>query len=221
MIDVKFISPSFKIDMLGQTGKDKLKKLEYIGRTCYNSVDKITDDSYEKFIKMLINKNHLSVLEFASFSVEFIVSRSTSHQMVRHRVASFMQQSQRYVTYNDEMNFILPSWMSGDYGYFYDVDIDGITLSVRNKNEEAFYRSSIQAAYTYESLIDGGWRPEQAREVLPNATATLINIHTNLREWRHIFQLRCHPSADPKIREIMLPLLSDIKKYIPIVFDDI
>ena len=215
-MNIKFIRPSYEIDMLGQSGIEKLKSIEYCARTCYKSDHKITDNSYEALIKMLKKNNHTAMFEFADFKVKFICNRTVSHQLVRHRIPSFAQQSQRYCIYKDEITFIVPEWFGDNW-------------ELTERNELQIYKATdaqnlwIESMYTswgyYDKLMEKGLRAEQARGVLPNDIATEINVKTNLREWIHIFSLRDDTHADPAMRQLMSPLHEDIKQLIPIVFD--
>lgn len=222
---IKFIKPSYEIDMLGQTGIEKLKLIEKTARTCYRSGDKITDKSYEKMIAMLVAKDHTAMLEMSDILVKFTVSRAFSHELVRMRIASFAQSSQRYINYNGAMEFIIPVWSNipeCEFEVFNTGDkIIGINTEELSNADMVWIQSMIGAACDYSQLLSLGWRPEQARDVFPNAGATEINIKTNIREWRHILKLRTSPAAAPQMREMMLPLLAELKQLIPIVFDDI
>lgn len=177
--------------------------IEDAGRTCYLSHEKTSGDSHKRFIKMLIGRNHESVLEhaYATFRVEG-GSRSFTHQLVRHRFCSFSQQSQRYV---DEEKF---SVVTPD--------------SIRESAEalDVYNRLVNDAREAYRRLIELGIKKEDARFVLPNATESEIVVSANFRELRHIFRLRCHPSAQWEIRRICLEMLKIMKKEAPAVFSD-
>ena len=181
-----------------------LSIIELAGRTCYKSEKKITDKSSKKFVKMIISRGHESVIEHATASVRFITNRGVTHELVRHRLCSFSQESTRYVRYSGQMEFIKPVWL------------DRSTLT-----EQAWKSAMKLAGYYYLFLLKHGWSPEKAREVLPNSLKTEIIVTANLREWRHIFKLRTSKAAHPQIRELMLDCLEGFKKKIPIIFDDI
>lgn len=221
---IKFIKPFYEFDMLGQTGIEKLKHIEKIARTCYKTEDKITNDSFIKLIKHLVDKKHHAMLEFAQFNMKLVVSRAFTHEIVRHRMSSFAQESQRYVGYGGAIEFIIPPWVQNIDPVEFDTnDSEFISKLWDNYSQAEIYwmGSMIVSSEMYKSLLDEGWRPEQARDVLPNACKTEINVQTNLREWMHIFDLRAAPAAAPQMREIMISALTDIKQLIPIVFDDI
>jgi len=182
-----------------------LETIEFAGRTCYKSECKITPDSAEKFVKMLIKRGHESVLEHVSASVRFVTNRGVSHELVRHRIASYSQESTRYVDHKTKMEFIRPVWWN-DSG---------------EQAQTAFEHALEDSEERYHSLRKHGWHPEQAREVLPNALKTEIVVTANLREWRHIFKLRTSSKAHPQMRSLMLSCLDGFKKEIPVIFDDI
>lgn len=182
-----------------------LKCIELAGRTCYKSEDKITEESAEKFVRMILKSGHESVIEHVSATVRFITNRGVTHELVRHRLAAYSQESTRFVDYQGEMEFIRPVWL-----WFAD-----------DAAWKLFQSSCEQAEAKYQALRRMGWRPEQAREVLPNALKTEIVTTANLREWRHIFKLRTSPKAHPQMRALMLDCLAGFKEAIPVLFDDI
>lgn len=177
--------------------------IEEAGRTAYKSQSKITGDSSGKFIKMLIKLGHLSVLEHAvaSFRVSG-VSRALTHQLVRHRVASFTQQSQRYVS-ESNFNYIIPD----------KIKSNAEALKIFNQTME-------RVKDCYKDLIDLKIPKEDARFIIPNAVHTEIVITANLREYRHIFDLRCKGDAQWEIRRMAIEMLKTLKKHAPNVFFD-
>jgi thymidylate synthase (FAD) len=221
---IKFIKPSFEINMLGQTGIEKLKHIEKVARTCYKSEDKITDTSYEKMIAGLIKRKHLAMMEFGVVHVKFIANRAFSHELVRHRVASFAQESQRYVGYGDVIEFIIPSWtdikpFEFEYKDSYSLhDILGEENYHLVPPELTWISNMIYSSEGYTELIEMGWKPEQARDVLPNACKTEINFQTNLRELMLVQDLRDHHTASPQMRELMEPFFIKLGGMIPGVF---
>ena len=193
-------------------GQEILKKIEMVGRTCYKSEDKITEDSAEKFVANLIKRGHEAMLEHASFTVKFVVDRGVSHEIVRHRLASFAQESTRYCNYakdgfGGEITFIEPCfWEKGSSFY------NNWLMSVANAETDYFH------------LLNCGATPEKARAVLPNSLKTEVVMTANLREWRHFFNLRAANKtgkAHPQMLEVTRPLLKELKQLIPVVFDDI
>lgn len=190
--------------------------LEGIGRVCYKSEEKITPGSAEKFIKARLGQ-HESVIEHSALTVRFICDRGVTHELVRHRLCAFSQESTRYCNYKGGVIFIIPPWMhmnikEGIYNsVLLDIpDVDNIWMSSMKKCEDA-----------YIDLLTLGYSPQQARSVLPNSTKTEIVMTANFREWRHIFKLRCDKAAHPQMQELMRPLLAKCKQVIPIIFDDI
>lgn len=191
---------------------NSIDTLESIGRTCYKSEDKIQPGSSEKFISKIIQNGHESIIEHVPASIRFIISRSTSHELVRHRLASFSQESQRYVNYKDkDIEFIRPVWL--------DITLD----ETHNYSFETWeFLQMLQVAeHNYKKLIEWGWRPEQAREILPNAVKTELVMTANLREWRHIFKLRTSNKAHPQIRELMKSILNGFIDIMPLIFEDL
>lgn len=221
---MKILKPSYEIlTPISPGGIQELKHIEKIGRVCYKSEDKITEDgeSAKRFAKMLIDRGHEAMIEHSSLSVKFIVDRAISHEAVRHRIASFAQESTRFCNYSSdkfcaEINVI---------------DIrGGIKLDKKMKNLSPAAIANIllewcsameDAERHYMKMIELGTTPQIARSVLPNSTKTEITITANYREWRNIFKLRTAPAAHHQMREIMIPLLKELKTKIPIIFDDI
>lgn len=195
-------------------GEEILKKIERVARVCYKSEDKITDGSAEKMVKALIKRGHEAMLEHFSFSVKFIVDRGVSHELVRHRVASFAQESTRYCNYSGEVTFIEPTVLRLDGRE----DKDGYTAG-------HFWDHSMEVAENaYKSMLEMGATPQEARAVLPNSLKTEVVMTANLREWRHFFSLRaCGTTGKPhpQMLEVTIPLLKEIKSLIPVVFDDL
>lgn len=211
---MKLIKPYFQI--LNMT-PNPLQLIEKCGRTCYKSEDKISEGSAEKFIQMIINKGHETVLEHAAVSVKFVVDRGVSHELVRHRIASFSQESTRYCDYNNgHITFIIPPWC----------DIEECTINLMDDvvfvgTDYDWFAAQQKSEVTYLKLRDKGWKPEQARSVLTNSLKTEVVMTANLREWRHFFKLRTPITAHPQMREVTNPMLRQFKKLIPVVFDDI
>lgn len=190
-------------------GHEILKKIERCGRVCYKSEDRITDNSAENFVANIIKRGHEAVLEHASVTVKFVVDRGVSHEIVRHRIASYCQESTRYCNYSkdsfgSEITIILPHYLTED-STAYKIWKKSMSLS--------------EAAYFL--MLDVGCTPQEARAVLPNSLKTELVMTANLREWRTFFKLRTHHSAHPQMVEVARPLLEQFKKVIPVVFDDI
>ena len=227
MIVTKIVKPKFQI-LSHLNERSILKHLERCGRTCYKSEDKITDESCYKFIKMLLSRGHESVIEHFAFSVKFICSRAVSHQIVRHRLCSFSEQSQRYCNFETKVKIgiIQPYWINeSDAKKIKDREFKSVwyvpdTLSPACK---AWLESIIDSVNNYGIIMrsDKNIPPQEARSVLPNSTKTEIVCTANLRQWRHILKLRTSKGADPEIKEIMIPLLNKLKEKLPTLFSDI
>ena len=205
---MKIIEPSIEI-INPPDYQQMLRHIELAARTCYKSEDKIKDGSAEELIKRLISSNHASVLEHNSISVRFICDRGISHELVRHRLCSFSQESTRYCNYTgdkfgNELTFIKPCFWPEE--------------SVQYKTWE---KSMNSAEYYYFSLIEKKATPQEARSVLPNSLKTDIVVTSNIREWRLIFNQRCSSAAHPQMRQIMIPLLGIFVYKYPAFFEDI
>lgn len=211
---MRIIKPSFQIlDKID--GNEILKKIERAGRTCYKSEDKITDESAKKFVKGIVSSGHESVIEHEKISVLIICDRGVSHEIVRHRIGSYSQESTRYCNYGlekfgNEITVIEP--------YFWGMEK---TIGTHDAHWLVWKKAVEDAEKHYFKLLELGATPQEARSVLPNSLKTEIVVTFNLREWRHFFKLRCSSKAHPQMREIATPMLEEFKKLIPIVFDDI
>ena len=214
---IQLIEPSLKIITDPYLIQEFPSLIEEAGRTCYKSQDRITPDSADRFCRSLIRRGHTSVLEHCSITVRIVCDRATSLQIIRHRLTSpdgeqdvkeesfaISQESQRYVRYDGDLKMIAPLSLFG--------------------NEDNFYRWNAAVHYSfgcYMDLIRDGVRPEDARSVLPNCTATEIVMTANVREWRHIFKLRCDPHAQAQIRGLMTELRDELARLVPCLFDDL
>ena len=205
---MKIIEPSVEV-LDNLDGQAILKKIEKIGRVCYKSENNITDDSAERFIQNIIKSGHESVLEHVSISVRVICDRGVTHEIVRHRIAAYSQESTRYCNYSkdkfgNEITVIEPLFFekgSLEYKIWED------TMKEIEKN--------------YFKLLELGRTPEEARSILPNSLKTELVMTMNLREWRHFFKLRCAKAAHPQAREIANMILEAFKSKIPVIFDDV
>lgn len=205
---MKVIKPSVEI-IDSFDGQDVIKKLERCGRVCYKSEDKITDDSAYKFIENIIKRGHESVLEHFSFTVKFICDRGVSHEIVRHRIASYSQESTRYCNYskgqfNGEITVIEPCFLvPGTEGY------------------NLWYNACSSAEDNYFMMLNWGCSPQEARAVLPNSLKTELVMTANIREWRHFFKLRAAKAAHPQMQQVAIPLLLFMRGQMEPVFGDI
>lgn len=202
------IEPSF--EFIGTVdGAQMLKNIEMCGRVCYKSEDRITEGSAEKFISMILKSGHESVLEHEKITVRMICDRGVTHEIVRHRIASYSQESTRYCNYTKdkfggEITFIRP--------FFWNDDPEKFAV---------WQQTMQQIENAYMKLTEMGAKPEEARSILPNSVKTEIMVTMNIREWRHFFRLRTSPKAHPQMREIACPMLEAFKEKLPVLFDDI
>lgn len=210
---MRLIEPCYNI--VTDIDRDNFYKLcEIPARKCYQSENRIAEGSAEKLIKILVKHRHEAMLEHCpNIQVNFICDRAFSHELVRHRLCSFAQESQRYVKYeNNDMEFIIPYWL------------DKFKCSVipqETVKANTFLEACETAERKYKMLRQLGLRPEDARGVLPNAVKTEITVTTNIREWRHLLKLRTANDAHPDMQRIMRPLLLGFINYLPAFFEDI
>jgi thymidylate synthase (FAD) len=205
---MKIIAPYHEI-LACPEGDAILRSMELVGRTCYKSEAGICNGSAAVFVRNLIARHHDSVLEHISISARFVCDRGVTHELVRHRMASFSQESTRYANYSQErfgreITVVRPAFWSGQSREYAE------WLGAMQRAEESYMR-----------LMDLGARPEHARSVLPNSLKSEIVMTCNLREWRHVLNLRCSREAHPQIRELLLPFLAELHERVPIVFDDL
>lgn len=193
--------------------------LEKCGRTCYKSEDRITLGSAERFVEKICKNNHESVLEHASVTVRFICSRACSHQLVRHRIGAYSQESQRYVNYNKKGYQVIcppsvgiPAGRYTHWHYYGDLS-----------HQQNDWLSGVGYAFAaYEKAMKEGLKPEDARFFLPNACKTEIVATYNLRMWRHVFRERAlNPHAQWEIKSLMTGLLREFRSTLPVVFGDL
>ena len=208
MYIMKVIEPS--VELISKIdGNEILKTIELTGRTCYKSEDKITEESAKQFVKMLIDRGHEAMIEHYNVTLKFICDRGVTHEIVRHRIASYAQESTRYCNYSkdkfgNKITVIKPCfWDEHSPQYI------------------AWYTVCAKAEDTYFNLLKLGASPQEARSVLPNSLKTEIVVTMNLREWRHFFKLRTAKTAHPQMREVAIMALNILKEKIPVVFDDI
>jgi len=209
---------------------DALDLINFAGRLCYRVPSPENKHEYKEYVRKIIKAGHESVIEHSFLSVLFICDRGISHQLVRHRLASFTQESSiRSRQLNDEPEFIVPFWLSGIYHNTEDINtalISGWTATEialafnLNPFEEAFLYYLQNVEFNYKNFKKEYGR-EMARDLLPTCLATRILVSANFREWRHILKLRTSKHAHPQIRELMVPLLEELKQIILVIFDDI
>jgi thymidylate synthase (FAD) len=186
-----------------------LQSIEKAGRTCYKSEDMLTETSASAFTRMLIKRGHEAMIEHCGITVKFICDRGVSHEIVRHRIASYAQESTRYCNYGKkkfgkECTFIRPIFWEEDSPQY-----------ARWKN------ACELAEKAYFNLLELGASPQEARSVLPNSLKTEIIVTMNMRAWRNFFTLRTADAAHPQIREIAQPLLAELKEKLPEIFEEL
>ncbi|MEN6461822.1 MAG: FAD-dependent thymidylate synthase [Syntrophomonas sp.] len=186
-----------------------IKRLERYARTCYKSEDKMENTLNPNFLKNLLTRGHESIIEHEKATVLFIIDRGISHEIVRHRIAAYSQESTRYCRYSqdkfgNEITVIEP--------YFY----------VDNKETYGYWQEAcLCAEKNYMALLKSGSSAQEARSILPNSLKTEIVVTYNLREWRHFFRLRCDTAAHPQMRQVAIPLLLLFQEKMPVLFKDI
>lgn len=212
---MKIINPSIEILTPIDDSSEILKHIELCGRVCYKSEDKISEGSAETFIANIIKRGHEAVLEHFNITVKFVCDRGVSHEIVRHRLASYCQESTRYCNYSkdgfgNEITVILPCFFDTGMG----------TMSNSHVYEE-WKRACQKAEDAYFNLLKWGATPQEARSVLPNSLKTEVVMTTNIREWRHFLKLRTSEAAHPQMREVATMLLIALQDLVPVLFDDI
>lgn len=212
---MNIINPSIEI-IDAPSYETMLQKIERIGRVCYRSEDKITEDSAEQFVRGIIKRGHESVIEHCSISVKVICDRGVTHEIVRHRIASYSQESTRYCNYTDgkfngQITFIDPR-----SGFGWDLNTE------RGANLWKVWNKAMDASeWSYRQMIKYGATPQEARSVLPNSLKTELVITTNPREWRHFLRLRTSPAAHPQMREIANMIRDEFVKRYPVFFEEV
>ena len=205
---MKIIKPTVEL-ITPVNGKVILSRIEECGRVCYKSEHKIGEGSAEAFCRGLIKRGHEAVLEHCSFTMKFICDRGISHEIVRHRLAAYCQESTRYCNYSKgqfgaEITVIEPCYLEeGTQPYF------------------IWKKACERAEAAYFDLLSAGLTAQEARAVLPNSLKTEVVMTANIREWRHFFKLRCSPAAHPQMREVATQALKMARGKIPVLFDDI
>lgn len=205
---MRIINPSVEF-ITPLNGKVIMERLEQCGRVCYKSEDSIMDGSAEKFLKGIISRGHEAVLEHCSLTVKFICDRGVSHEIVRHRIAAYCQESTRYCNYSKdkfgrEITVIAPCF-----------------LEVTSPQWRAWEHACALAEKAYFNLLDQGCTPQEARAVLPNSLKTELVMTADIREWRHFLKLRCGKGAHPQIREVATQLLEALYQEMPVLFGDV
>ena len=184
------------------------KNIEKAGRICYKSEGKITQQSYITFLKKIISSGHHSVLEHEKITVRFILPRGLSHELVRHRLTAISQESSRYCSYNKDK-------------FGNEISLVQMSSGLNSKQLKRRQKLHEQIEKVYMAELAEGIKPQQARDNLPICLKTEMFMTANIREWRHILQLRTSKAAHPEIRRLMIELLNQLKVRVPILFEDI
>lgn len=205
---MKIIEPS--VELINAPSYETLMAtIEAAGRTCYKSESKISEGSAEKFIRGIIKRGHEAVIEHGSLSVRFVCDRGVSHEIVRHRLAAYCQESTRYCNYS-----------KGDFGGEITV-IKPLYLEEGTAVHRIWKRSCETAEIAYFDLLTEGCSPQEARAVLPNSLKTEVVMTADIREWRHFIKLRNSHAAHPQMREVADMLAVLFKDNYPVFFEDI
>ncbi len=206
---MKIISQSFELCDPALDGQEILKHIERCGRVCYKSEEMAAPGTSEDFVRRIIRRGHESVLEHVSVSARIVTDRGVTHEIVRHRLASYSQESTRYCNYD-----------SGRFGRQITV-IRPCYWPPESRAAICWEAACRQAEEAYFELRGWGCAPQEARAVLPNSLKAELIMTANLREWRHFFRLRCSPAAHPQMRELATRGLELMRAKIPVVFDDV
>ena len=205
---MKIIEPS--VELVQNLNTDEIMKhIEKAGRVCYKSESNISDTSAEKFIANIVKSGHESVIEHVSVTFKIICDRGVTHEIVRHRIASYSQESSRYCDYSGnkfggELTFIKPCFWSED-----------------DENFKLWQKTMTEIEQVYLTMRKNNARPEQARSILPNSLKTEIFVTMNLREWRHFLKLRTDKRAHPQMREVAIKIYKILNEKLPVIFSDI
>lgn len=205
---MRIIKPGFEF-MTPISAQVIVEHLERCGRVCYKSEDRIAEGSAEKFLANIVKRGHEAVLEHFSFTVKFIVDRGVSHEIVRHRMASYCQESTRYCNYSKD-------------GFGNEITVIEPCFFEKGSPEWTLWKHACEVSERYYfNLLDWNRTPQEARSVLPTSLKTEVVMTANIREWRHFLKLRTSAAAHPQIREVAVPLLHELQQLVPVLFDDI
>ena len=206
----RFVCPQFSMDRPSNRdeGIASLRWIERLGRISHRSEDRQTVSSWERFIRnVVLEHGDWSIVEHAHAAVTFRVNRGVTHELVRHRLFSYTQESTRFVngrkSYPHGLEFVLPA------------------MGIGPESLENIRRACASAENEYLDLLDAGVRPQEARAVLPNALASTIAVTGNLRAWRHLLVMRTTKETHPDFLQVTLPLLDEFRQKVPLLFDDI
>lgn len=205
---MRIIKPGFEF-MTAISAQVIMEHLERCGRVCYKSEGRIAEGSAEKFLANIVKRGHEAVLEHFSFTVKFTVDRGVSHEIVRHRMASYCQESTRYCNYSKD-------------GFGNEITVIEPCFFEKGSPEWTLWKHACEVSERYYfNLLDWNRTPQEARSVLPTSLKTEVVMTANIREWRHFLKLRTSAAAHPQIREVAIPLLHELQRLVPVLFDDI
>lgn len=192
------------------------KKIEKIGRVCYKSEHLITDDSAEGFICRVLKRGHESVIEHESITVKVICDRGVTHEIVRHRLASYTQESSRYCRYSSDKFGNQITVIDIASGFNYDLN------NPDHLRKYEIWKSAMEfTEKAYMDMLEAGATPEEARSVLPNSLKTELVMTMNIREWRYFFKMRVDKAAHPQMREVASIIYEEFKEKLPVFFNDL
>lgn len=206
-----------EIEILSETSYEELlKKVERAGRVCYKSEGNIKEGSAENFIRGILKRGHESVVEHGSITVRIVCDRGVTHEIVRHRIASYSQESTRYCNYANEKFGSQITCIDLASGFQYDLNDE------KDRRKYEIWKKAMEEAERYYfDLLEAGAKPEEARSILPNSLKTEIVVTMDIREWRHFIRLRGGHAAHPQIREITKMILEEFSRRYPVFFDDL
>lgn len=213
-----------KVEVEPFDGVKIMKNIERACRTCYRSEGNITEDSYKKLITNCINRGHESVLEHEKITIRLTCDIGVYKDLTRHRIASFSIESTRYCNYgkdkfDNELKFIEPVFYTDTWK---DRNYEGSAMSKEELKSFFWYKimSDIESAYmNMNNLCE--CTPDEMRMILPHSTAAEVTMTANIREWKHILELRCSKGAHPAVQQVMIPLLLYFKEQMPEIFNNI
>lgn len=207
--------PSFEI-LSTDSYEDMIARVEIAGRVCYKSEGKIADNTAVTFIKNILNRGHESVIEHASITARVICDRGVTHEIVRHRMASYSQESTRYCNYSNDKFDSQIRCIDIATGFEYDLNNE-----TDKKKYEIWQQAMKDCEKHYFEMIELGAKPQEARSILPNSLKTELVITMDMREWRHFFKLRTAAGAHPQMRELSKMMLEEFIKRYPVFFEDL
>lgn len=218
---MRIINP--KIEVEKYDGVKIMKNIERACRTCYRSENLITEDSYKRLLTNCLNRGHQSILEHEKITVRMICDIGVYKDLTRHRFGSFSIESSRYCAYNknkfdNEIKFIKPVFYKESWT---DKNYEGSGMDIDEEKSKIWYDTMENIEDSYMNMAKLGCTPDEMRMILPHSTAAEVTMTANIREWRHILDLRTKKMAHPSVRQILIPLLLKFKEDMPELFGNI